>query len=389
MRHHLYLGVFLSAALLQGQSVSVEKAWDLIAKGDRAGAVRTLETILKTDSRNGEARLLLGSILAEEGKNREALEQLTAAATLMARSPMAQNALGEAHSTGGDLKAARAAFERATALDVSFAQAHANLGETLLKLNEPAQAANHLDRAIAIFGKEPDVAYPLYLRAKIYTDEGQLEKASAALRQAVTLQPNFAEAWSDLGQARKQLSDEAEALAAFQRAVAASPDNGIAQYRLGAEYLHQGNAEKALPHLRESFRIDPSNQSTLYSLQMTLRQTGRTEEAREIKDKLSEKLRRIDKDSQDAFTAVRLNNQGAALEKAGNLPAAMAKYRAARELNPEHTGIRVNYGVALLRSGKWKEGLAELREAARLDPADPKVKSALEDALRQAPKELR
>jgi Flp pilus assembly protein TadD len=82
---------------------------------------------------------------------------------------------------------------------------------------------------------------------------------------------------------------------------------------------------------------------------------------------------------------LRLNNEGAALEKAGNLKGALEKYRDAVRLAPEHPGFRLNFGVALLRLGQWKEGLAELHEASRLDPDSPQIRTALQDALEQAP----
>lgn len=370
------------------QQVSVETAWDLVAKGDRQGAVRVLEQILKANGADGEARLLLGSILADEGKRPEALAQLTDAVRLMPGSAMAHNALGEALNNSGDLKTARTAFEKAVALDPNLAQARINLGSVLLQSGDPAAATDHLDRAIAILGKSRDAAYPLYLRAKIYADQDNADKAANLLKAAVSLQPDFGEAWSDLGQALKGLLDDTGAFAAFQRSVELNPENAISQYRLGAEYLRQGNAHEAVPHLRESFRLNPTNQSTLYSLQLALRQDGQIEEAQRIKQKLTELLRSIDKESQDAFAALRLNNQGAALEKTGDLRAALEKYRAARMLDPEHVGIRLNFGVALLRLGQWKEGLAELREALRRDPNNAQVKTALNDALEQAPVEF-
>lgn len=383
----LYLTLVLSGFLLAQQS-SLDAAWDLVAKGDRQGAIRILEQILKTKPSDGDARLLLGSIFSEEGRTREAITQLTEAARLMPRAAMAHNALGETLKSSGNLNGARAAFEKAVALDPSFGQAHANLGAALLEANESAQAATYLDRALKIFGQTPDAAYPLYLRAKIYTNQDEPEKAAQLLTQAVSLQSDFGEAWSDLGQARKRMLDDTGAFVAFQHAVKADPQNAISQYRLGAEYLNHGKPHEAVMHLQESYRLDPKNQSTLYSLQLALRRDGRLDEAKKMKEQLSEMLRSIDKESQDAFTAVRLNNEGSALEKAGDLTAAVEKYRAARDLNPEHIGFRLNYGVALLRLGRWKEGLAELQEASQRDPTNAQVKSALEDALRQAPVEF-
>jgi tetratricopeptide (TPR) repeat protein len=381
------LALLAFAGLLAAQRGPVDTAWDLLAKGDRSGAVRVAQQILKTNPNDGEARLLLGSIMAEDG-NREAIPHLREAVRLMPRSATAHNALGEAFRGFGDAKAARPEFERAAALDPKFAQAHVNLGLVLVEAGEPAAAAGHLDRAIAILGRVPDSAYPRYLRAKIYSEQGEVEKAAAGFQEAVSLRPDFAEAWSELGWARRAQTDFDGALAAFERSVALDPENAVSRYRLGAEYLRRGKAHDAVTHLREAYRLNPRDQSTLNSLQLALRQDGQPEEARRIREELSKLLRAIDEESQNAFAALRLNNEGAALEKAGDLRSSLERYRAAAALDPAHVGIRVNYGVALLRLGQWKEGLAELREALRLDPGNAQVKAALEDALEQAPVEF-
>ena len=138
-----------------------------------------------------------------------------------------------------------------------------------------------------------------------------------------------------------------------------------------------------MPHLQESFRLNPKNQSTLYSLQLALRQDGQVQEAAQVKKQLAELLRDIDKESDNAFAALRLNNEGAALEKAGDLSGALEKYGKASSLDPNHTGIRLNFGVALLRTGRWAEGLAELREVLRREPGNVKAQAALKDALEQ------
>jgi tetratricopeptide (TPR) repeat protein len=258
----------------------------------------------------------------------------------------------------------------------------------LAQQGEPAAAAKHLDRAIGLFGKTPDAAHPHYLRAKIYAEQNEAGKAAEELQAAVALRPDFAEAWSDLGEARNTLLDDAGAFAAFKRSVELDPENAISRDRLGAEYLRQGKAHEAVLHLREAFRLDPKNQSTLYRLQLALRQDGQLEEAGRIKERLTAVLREIDRESQAAFKALQLNNEGADLEKKGDRRSALEKYRGAVALDPTHIGIRMNFAVALLRLGQWKEGLAELREVVRRDPRNALAKAALDDALKQAPAEF-
>jgi predicted Zn-dependent protease len=118
---------------------------------------------------------------------------------------------------------------------------------------------------------------------------------------------------------------------------------------------------------------------------MALRQDGKPAEADSIRQKLAELLQKKDQISQNALAAVRINNEGAALEKKGDLRGALEKYRKALDLNPDHVGIRVNYAVALLRLGQWTDGLTQLHEALRRDPGNAQIQAALKDALAQAP----
>jgi superkiller protein 3 len=380
------LVLVVCASLAPAQRAPIDRAWDLLAKGQRSEAVRLLNEMITSNPRDAEARVLLGSVLMEEGKGSESIAQLTEAVRLRPDWAQAQNALGEAFKAFGDPGAARKAFEKAVECDPRFAQAQVNLGLVLVEAGEFSAAAPHLDRATRLLGQSPEAAYPHYLRAKIYSEQKETKKAAAELQQAVSLQPNFAEAWSDLGSARKILLDDAGALAAFEKAVQFAPNDSVAQTRLGSELLGQGRAHEALPHLQEAVRLDPANQSALYNLQRALLLDGHAEEAEAAKGKLTDLLRRQDQADQNAVAGIQLNNQGAALEKAGNLAAALEKYRAALERYPEHAGIRLNFAVALLRLGQWKQGIAELREVVRRDPNNLAAKKALDEALAQAPR---
>jgi tetratricopeptide (TPR) repeat protein len=261
-------------------------------------------------------------------------------------------------------------------------------GKALLEASKPDEAAAYLDRALKLLGHRQAAAYPFYLRAKVYSHDNQVQQAAAALEESVAIDPALAEAWSDLGMARKLLLNDQGALAAFQHAARLDPDDAVAQYRLGAEYLRQDKPGAAVGPLREAYRLNPEDQSTLNSLQIALRQSGKRDEADKVKAQLAEVLRKRDQFSQDALKAVRINNEGAALEKAGDLRAALDKYRQALQLYPQHVGIRVNYAVALLRLGQWSEGLTELHEALNRDPGNARIKAALDDALAQAPRNL-
>ncbi len=378
----------LCAGWLVAQNASVEPAWTLLREGHKREAVALLRRLVRENPGNADARLLLGSVLMEEGQRDESIAQLTEAVRLRPHSAEAQNALGEAYNAFDDPKSARAPFERAIAIDPKFATARVNLGAVLIQTGELQAASAQLDRAIALIGEKQDAAYALYLRAKIHTEAGETGKAIAALKKAVALEPDLAEAWSDLGDAYRKRQDDVNALAAFERAVKIRPDDAVAQTRLANELLGQDRAHEAVEHFEIALRSTPSDQSVLNGLQRALRKDGQPEKADEVKKRLAELLHEKDLSDQNSLTAIRLNNEGAALEKSGDLRAAVEKYRRALELDPAHNGIRVNLAVALLRTGDWKAGLDLMREAVKRDPNNATLKAALDDALKQAPVEF-
>lgn len=373
------------AVLLWAQNARIEEAWKLAAKGQNDQAIRILRGVIQDEPRNVDARLLMGSLLVETGQQKEAIAQLSEAVRLRPQSAEAQNALGEAYNKFGNPKAARAPFEKAVALNPSFAAAQVNLGLVLVEANELSSAQEHLNQGIRILGHTADAAYAHYLRAKVFSAQNEPAKALAQLEDAVALRPDFAEAWSDLGLARKSALNDPGALAAYKRAVELNSSDAVAQYRLGSEYLREGQSQAAVEHLQQAYRLNPEDQSTLNALQSALRQDGKLEEANGVRQKLAELLRKRDQISQNALAAVRLNNEGASLEKSGDLQGAAEKYKKALKLNPEHVGIRVNYAVILLRLGQWTDGLTELHEALLRDPGNTKIEAALKDAIAQAP----
>ena len=129
---------------------------------------------------------------------------------------------------------------------------------------------------------------------------------------------------------------------------------------------------------------DPSDVATLYSLDRALRKAGKLEEAKPIEKQLAELRAKSDRASTVALAASRLNDEGIAMEKSGDVRAALAKYRAALDLDPTGTGFQLNYGLALCRLGRWEDAIAELREVLRLDQDNQEAAKALYIAIDQA-----
>ncbi len=371
--------------LLLPATEPLELAWQLAASGDRGGAEAVLRKLLVSDAKNTDAHLLYGNLLAEDGDKDGALAELNIAVLQRPHSAEAWNSLGETCNRFKRKREALDAFNKAVLADPKFGIAQSNLAQAFYESGQKNAAKQHAVRAMALLGQTKDAADAAYLLGKLELNGGDPRKAADYLAQAVQIVPEFASAWSDLGQAKKLLLDDAGAIAAFTQAAKLDPNDAVAQYRLGAEYLRQDKPADALGPLEEAARANVDDQSSLNALATAYQRLGRLEEAAQTRRKLSEVIRRRDLESQNGLSALRLNNQGAELEKAGKLTDALELYKQAVALNGKHAGIRSNYAVALLRSGQWRNGLEEMKQAQDLDPENKAIETALNDAILQAP----
>ena len=378
------LAVLVCSELLAAGQSPLERARELVAKGSLREAEVTLRQIVAADPNSADARILLGTVLVLEGVRGESVEQLTEAVRLRPNSANAHNRLGMALSRFLEVKPARDEFEKALDLDPDLAEAHLNLSLILVQAGELGPAGEHLDRAIELQGNSRASAYAHYLRAKVWGGQDKIESSIAEFQKAVQLRPDYAEAWSDLGGMRRLALDHDGAVRALERAVALKPDDALAQYRLGQLYLKDGRAFKAVEHLQQALSYAPDDRATLYNLMLALRKTGQLEKAKPIEERMAELQHQSDRASEVGLAASGLNSEGIQLEKSGDIRAALAKYRAALDLDPTGFGFRLNYALALCRLGRWQDGVVELREVLRLDPDNADAAKALYIAREQA-----
>lgn len=363
-------------AVAFGQS-DLQTVRGLVSQGSFDRAVAILRQMATTDPNRADVRMLLGTTLALEGVRAEAIEQMAEAARLNPRSAQTHNAYGRVLSRFVELKAARQEFEQALALDPSLAEAQVNLSLILAQEGDFSEAVEHLNRTIELQGNSPNAAYPHYLKAKIWGAQDQIDKSITELQKAVQLRADYEEAWSDLGGMRRLISDNGGAIEALQRAVALKPEDALAQYRLGQMYLQNGDSLRAINHLRKALTQTPNDSATLYNLMLALRKTGQAEEAKAIEKQIAAWKERNSRASEVGLAASALNSEGLQLEKSGNLRGALAKYRAALDLDPTGYGFRLNYALALCRVDRWQNGIAELREVLRVDPDNADAAKAL------------
>ena len=117
---------------------------------------------------------------------------------------------------------------------------------------------------------------------------------------------------------------------------------------------------------------------------LALRKAGQVEQAKPIEKRIAELQQQSDRASEVGFAASGLNSEGIQLEKSGDVRGALAKYRAALDLDPTGYGFRLNYALALCRLGRWRDGIVELREVLRVDPDNAEAMKAFYIAIDKA-----
>jgi TolB-like protein/DNA-binding winged helix-turn-helix (wHTH) protein/Tfp pilus assembly protein PilF len=108
------------------------------------------------------------------------------------------------------------------------------------------------------------------------------EKAFVALGKALALDPTLAEAYATRGAfyyTRFHSFDIAAAVADYRRAISLNPNLAEAHQNLGAELTHAGLHEKAIEEFRVALRLDPQYDGAKYRLGRALWQSQRFAEA--------------------------------------------------------------------------------------------------------------
>jgi predicted O-linked N-acetylglucosamine transferase (SPINDLY family) len=108
---------------------------------------------------------------------------------------MYHNNLGNALRGAGEREPASAEYERAAAIDPTYAEAHANVGTIRRDQARFAESIASYERALAL---NPDLAAARGDMATVLKDQGRVEEAIAEYRRAVSRDPSLVEAHSHL-----------------------------------------------------------------------------------------------------------------------------------------------------------------------------------------------
>ena len=108
----------------------------------------------------------------------------------------------------------------------------------------------------------------------IHVDQRQFEKAEAAYRAALDLQPNFTQAAVNLADLYRLQGRDADGEKTLRQALALDPHNAAAHHALGLLLIRQKRLPEALTALAEAARLDGDNARYGYVYAVALNGAG-------------------------------------------------------------------------------------------------------------------
>lgn len=185
------------------------------------------------------------------------------------------------------------------------------------------------------------------------------DEAVAAYHAALAGQPDFLDAWNNLGICRHLSRRLAEAADAYRHALTLAPSNAGIMANLGAVLRETGSLQEAIELLQRAASLEPATSSHAVNLGIAYQDQGRYLEAEQI---LNHALAGSPADADAAF------NLGNALHALDRSRDAAERYRQAVALRPDFAEAYINLGNVLTDGGEFAAATAAYDAALRLQP---------------------
>lgn len=218
--------------------------------------------ILHAEPRHADAAFLLGVIAHQTGDYVSAVEHIQRAVALAPNEGRYHGGLGLAQMRLRRTDQAEESLRRAVALDES-AEAHNNLGNFLKDQKRIIEATDEYRQALEL---NPQYANAHYNPGDALWMKGELEQAAGCFERAATDGSVRAVALPSLGKVLLSLGCGKKAEEALRAALALSPGDAALQSDLGDALQAQGLFDEAADFYRKSLELDPTTIHTWYSL---------------------------------------------------------------------------------------------------------------------------
>ncbi len=291
---------------------------------------------------------------------------------------------------GGQLDAARRAFEQLVERQPAHALAFESLGRIALQQRDYPRAVERFRQAIAI---DPASASFFGNLAEALRSLGALDEAIESYRQSARLAPTSVQPCNNLGVVLHQAGRLEEAIEAYRRALLIEPRNARVYFNLGRAQQAQGRLPEAAHSYRTALDIEPGLAGAWVNLGSVWASQGKFAEAQRCYEQslrlepndaaayfnlgnMHQEQRRVDEAIRyyrmslalEMGNANTLCNLGNALRERGEFAEAVDCLQAVLAVRPDFAAAHSNLGVTYQDLGRFDEAQACLERAVQLDP---------------------
>ena len=190
-----------------------------------------------------------------------------------------------------------------------------------------------------------------------YPADKQYDKAIEHYTEAVTLNPELAEAYNNRGNVYRSKGKFDAAIQDYNTAIALNPELAEVYNNLGAAYGKKGELDTALQNYNTAIALNPELADTYSNRGYIYIEIGNLEKA------IQDYNKAIELNPNDAET---YNNRGAAYYRKGELDRAIQDYNTTIELNSKFADAYSNRGEAWLHLREWGKAEADLITAKNM-----------------------
>ncbi len=326
--------------------------------------------------------------LYSDARYDEALDVLREGVSLYPFAPDLHLGIAYAYLGVEEYAWARRSFEQVLALDGNNEEAHAGLGEVLLKLGDRSTALQYFDRVLSLgFREDHDIMLQI---GRALFRESMLRHARGFFELAVAHHDDSAEATASLGYAQHRLGAEDAALYWLRRALDLDENHAEARIYLGNLLYDRGEYDAALFHFEQTVPEEHVDELALWrtvELKKSIyRLLGDDPEVRPWQDRLRELSEERDPDEQFLAEIQAIHFTGSVrdprqLELFGTL---LTELQGMRKRPGEVHRVSTKGGVSY--SGTWEEIVLQMKMDDR-DGARASIVQYMEQVARRSERE--
>jgi tetratricopeptide (TPR) repeat protein len=221
----------------------------------------------------------------------------------------------------------------------------------LISLYNKGSISAVVEQAQAITKQYPDAFIVWNILGASAAQIEMLDLAITAFQKVISLKPNFADAYYNMGVAFKDQGKMEESIKAYNKALSLKPDYADAYYNMADILKDQDKLDEAIEAYNKCISLKPDYAQAYSNMGVILKAQGKLEKAIEA----YKKALSLKPDYADAY----YNMANALKDQDDKLEEAIEACKKSISLKPDYAEAHQRLSFMLLNSGRLKEGLDE------------------------------